>query len=84
MSTMGRPSSYFPDLCTPAHNECLLGATGYKLASPLGGEFTLSEVEGRSARDDGNGYRELRELRKSRTCPAQPTRSARVIQNTSP
>jgi hypothetical protein len=55
MSTMGRPSSYFPDLCALAHNECLLGATGDELASPLGAEFTLSEVEGRSARDNGNG-----------------------------
>ena len=25
MSTMGRPSSYFPDLCELAHNYCLLG-----------------------------------------------------------
>jgi len=28
MSTMGRPSSYFPDICALVHNDCLLGATG--------------------------------------------------------
>jgi hypothetical protein len=55
MNTMGRLSSYFPDLRALAHDDCLLGATGDELASPLGAEFTPSEVEGRSARDDGNG-----------------------------
>jgi hypothetical protein len=55
MSTMGRPSSYFPDLCALVHNDCLLGATGDERASPLRAEFTPSEVEGRSGRDDGNG-----------------------------
>ena len=54
MSTMGRPSSYFPDLCALVHNDCLLGATGDERASPLRAEFTPSEVEGRSGRDDGN------------------------------
>jgi hypothetical protein len=52
MSTLGCPSSYFPDICALAHND---SATGDELASPLRAEFTPSEVEGRSGRDDGNG-----------------------------
>ena len=37
MSTMGRPSSYSPDLCELAHNYCLLGATNDELAEFFGG-----------------------------------------------
>ena len=36
MSTMGRPSSYSPDLCELAHNYCLLGATNDELAEFFG------------------------------------------------
>jgi hypothetical protein len=36
MSTMGRPSSYSPDLCELAHNYCLLGATNDELAAFFG------------------------------------------------
>src|SRR5258708_31358833 len=36
MSTIGRPSSYSPDLCELAHNYCLLGAINDELAEFFG------------------------------------------------
>jgi hypothetical protein len=33
MSTIGRPTSFHPDLCREAHNYCLLGATNDELAA---------------------------------------------------
>jgi hypothetical protein len=36
MSTIGRPSTYHPDLCEQAHNYCLLGATNDELAEFFG------------------------------------------------
>jgi len=33
MCTMGRPTSFHPDLCREAHNYCLLGATNDELAA---------------------------------------------------
>jgi hypothetical protein len=32
MSIVGPSSSYFPDICGLAHNDCLLGATNDELA----------------------------------------------------
>jgi hypothetical protein len=32
MTTMGRPTSFHPDMCEEAHNYCLLGATNDELA----------------------------------------------------
>lgn len=36
MTTMGRPTSFHPDMCQEAHNYCLLGATNDELAEFLG------------------------------------------------
>ena len=36
MSTIGRPTSFHPDLCDLAHNYCLLGATNDELAEFFG------------------------------------------------
>ena len=36
MTTMGRPTSFHPDMCEQAHNYCLLGATNDELAEFFG------------------------------------------------
>jgi hypothetical protein len=36
MTTMGRPTSFHPDMCELAHNYCLLGATNDELAEFFG------------------------------------------------
>ena len=36
MSTIGRPTTYHPDLCEQAHNYCLLGATNDELGEFFG------------------------------------------------